>query len=94
MELAAGCESFNCADFLSRGCRGQHLAGEVARPSIRTVHAPHWPSPQLYLVPVRLSLFLKTESKDSPSGGFNPMLSAVHEKAEGHDADNTGPIQL
>src|SRR4029077_2182998 len=36
-----------------------------ALPSIKTVHAPHWPSPQPYLLPVRSSCSRSTESKVS-----------------------------
>src|ERR1700683_400493 len=35
----------------------------LATPSMRTVHAPHWPSPQPYLVPVRSSWSRRTLSK-------------------------------
>src|SRR6478735_5674806 len=38
----------------------------VALPRSKTVQAPHWPSPQPYLVPVRPSRLRRTESKDSP----------------------------
>lgn len=38
----------------------------VALPRTKTVQAPHWPSPQPYLVPVRPSRLRRTESKDSP----------------------------
>src|SRR4029079_11246257 len=32
-------------------------------PSSRTVQAPHWPSPQPYLLPVRCRSFRNTDSK-------------------------------
>src|SRR6476620_3334126 len=35
----------------------------VATPSTRTVHAPHWPSPQPYLLPVRSRSLRRTESR-------------------------------
>src|SRR5579871_71319 len=38
----------------------------VALPRTKTVQAPHWPSPQPYLVPVRPRRLRRTESKDSP----------------------------
>lgn len=38
----------------------------VALPRTKTVQAPHWPSPQPYLVPVRPNRLRRTDSKDSP----------------------------
>src|SRR6266571_6468863 len=35
----------------------------VATPSISTVHAPHWPSPQPYLLPVKSRSLRKTDSR-------------------------------
>ncbi len=39
----------------------------AGRPSRRTVHAPHCPSPQPYFVPVSSRLSRNTESRDSPA---------------------------
>src|SRR5919108_47181 len=39
------------------------MHARTARPSSSTVHAPHCPSPQPYLLPVRSSSSCKTESK-------------------------------
>src|SRR2546430_11290614 len=50
-------------------------------PSIRTVQAPHWPSPQPYLVPVRSVCSRRTESKvdcaSASTGRFAPFTSRL-----------------
>ena len=47
----------------------------VALPRTKTVQAPHWPSPQPYLVPVRPSRLRRTESKGS-SDAHSVLCSA------------------
>src|SRR5262245_48310013 len=51
-----------CAETESAETRQERMAF----PRSSTVHAPHWPSPQPYLVPVRPRRLRNTESKDSP----------------------------
>src|SRR5215472_6207622 len=42
----------------------------TALPSSSTVHAPHWPSPHPYFVPVSCSLSRRTQSSGSSEGAL------------------------
>ena len=66
----------------------------MRRPLTRTVHAPHWPRSQPFLVPVRSkTLAQEVEQRHPRVFEFDVSLLAVYGEADGEDSWDT-PISV
>src|ERR1039457_510027 len=63
----------------------------VARPSSKTVQAPHWPSPQPYFVPVRSSRLRKMERRVSSAGALTLICVPLRFKTNSPIANSSNP---
>ena len=61
--LISGGQPFDGRDLLLNHCSDSVMQDRCAFPSIKTVQAPHCPSPQPYLLPVKSSCSRNTFSK-------------------------------